>query len=491
MNDHSFTKVLVLYKITNDKEESSAYNAFELSGKGSVSLSDVKNNCHALQQLNPAGANGYHWRVRVDDKVTNPKTPPKYSWWDIQDENARLPVKDVSFTDLNHILAPPSKRESNHQQDSSSMSASSMTRSLGKALKGVAASVEGTSSTAHHAIFPRVPIVMFKLVDITKLYDNHATMARIPAGRGNTGARRATSSHAPSNAPARVSSQNRVPKSAVNSGTSSAPPRSQAPKPVAPAVPKKVEEGTLMDFGTPAPAVRTTQQNRRVLQHAHTSPAAVASSESRAEKLKREYEEKKKTENRVWDEVDQRWVTVDPSKGASVQKSSTSAPPSENAMPSRTKIKGVSLDNVNMAGKSASVMNAVQNRVNEMKESQEKALKEIREREAEKMRAEAEEDVVRQKLEPKIKAWAEEHGKKKQLRALLASLDKVLWPGANWKPIGLGDLLDDKKVKLAYHKASRVVHPDKTISLGPEERFMAKRIFDSLAQAKTEWDSSK
>lgn len=496
MNDNSFTKVLVLYKITNVKGESVAYNAFELSGKGSVSLRDVKNNCHALQQLNPAGANGYHWRVRVDDKVTNPKAPPKYSWWDIQDENARLPVKEVSFTDLSHILSPSSHaRDVSHHHDSSSssMTASSVTRSLGKALKGVAASVDvATSSTpAHHANFPRVPIVMFKLLDVTKLYDEHRPIARsVPRGNGVAQARGSVSASASRN-PSSSMSHSQGQRQGLNQGTSKST-SSRVAQPSRAVQQKKVEEGTLMDFGAPAPSVPISQPQRsRVLQHAHTSPPAVSSSESRAEKLKREYEEKKRTENRVWDEVDQRWVTVDSTKDAVSNRSTPSAPPGANVAMNKTKIQAVSLDNVNTAGKSAAVANAVQNRVNEMRESQEKALKEIRDREAAKAKTEAEEDVVRQKLEPKIKAWAEEHGKKKQLRALLASLDKVLWPGANWKPIGLGDLLDDKKVKIAYHKASRVVHPDKTISLGPEERFMAKRIFDSLAQAKSEWDSSK
>lgn len=465
----------------------------------------MKNNCHALKQLNPAGANGYHWRVRVDDKVNNPKAPPKYSWWDIQDENARLPVKEVSFTDLSHILSPSSSQRDSghhpHDSSSSNMTASSVTRSLGKALKGVAASVDvGTSSTpAHHANFPRVPIVMFKLLDVTKLYDEDRPMARSSVPRANVAVHSRSTMSVPSKSTSRAPSSSSMSQSqgqrrqGANHGanpTSS----SRAAQPSKAVPQRKVEEGSLMDFGAPAPSVPISQQSTsrsKVLHHAHTSPPAVASSESRAEKLKREYEEKKRTENRVWDEVDQRWVTVDATKGAASHRSTPSAPPGANVARNKTKIQAVSLDNVNTAGKSAAVANAVQNRVNEMRESQEKALQEIRDREAAKAKLEAEEDVVRQKLEPKIKAWAEEHGKKKQLRALLASLDKVLWPGANWKPIGLGDLLDDKKVKIAYHKASRVVHPDKTISLGPEERFMAKRIFDSLAQAKTEWDSSK
>jgi DnaJ-class molecular chaperone len=50
--------------------------------------------------------------------------------------------------------------------------------------------------------------------------------------------------------------------------------------------------------------------------------------------------------------------------------------------------------------------------------------------------------------------------------------------------------LDASKCKKCYHKASRVVHPDKTHHLKAEERFLAKRIFDALSQAKTEFESS-
>jgi len=477
MNGHGPPKVLVLYQITNVKGDSGSYNAFELPGKGTVSLRDVKNNCHALARLNSAGANGYHWRVRVDDKVTNPKAAPKYSWWDIQDENARLPVKEVSFTELSHILSPKSS-----YSDDSSKASSSMTRSLGKALKGVAATVDGGASTAHHANFPRVPIIMFKLLNVTKIYDEHHSAsnsapaaprvrnANVPAPRISP----APVHHAPQRQASDPQRQTAAPVPAV---------RVQAPAARRPAPQRQVQEGSLMDFGAPAHAPTNFHRT-------HSSPPEV-SSETRAQKLKREYDVKSKTENRVWDDVDQRWVAVDRNKGAAANKSTASAPPGGNVAVSKTKIKAVSLDNVNTAGKSANVANAVQNRVNDMKESQEKAVKEMRERDAAKLEGEAEEDVVRQRLEPQIKAWAEEHGKKKQLRALLANLDKVLWPGAKWKQIGLGDLLDDKKVKLAYHKASRVVHPDKTMSLGAEERFIAKRIFDSLAQAKTEWESSQ
>jgi len=203
--------------------------------------------------------------------------------------------------------------------------------------------------------------------------------------------------------------------------------------------------------------------------------------ETRAQRLKREQEQRMKNANRVWDDVDQRWVEAKPK---------TPAPGVPAAKP-KTKVVGVKLDGSSAVGKSASVQAGVNKRVNEMKEAQQKALKEVREREAKKKREEEEEDVVRKQLEPKIKAWAEEHGKKKQIRALLATLHTILWPGTKWKQVSIGDLLDDRKVKKFYHKATLVVHPDKTHELPPEKRFLAKRIFDALSQAKTDFDNGK
>ena len=192
----------------------------------------------------------------------------------------------------------------------------------------------------------------------------------------------------------------------------------------------------------------------------------------------------------MWDDIDQRWVTVDQGNSSNtrpVRAGTTAASPSANGgASSKPTIKAVSLEHANTAGKSAAVAQAVHARVNDMKAAQQKALEEVRQREHSKKQSEAEEDVVRQRLEPKIKAWSEEHGKKKQLRALLASLHTILWPEAKWKPVNLGDLLDEKKCRLAFHKASRVVHPDKTMHLSAENRFLAKRIFDALSQAKSE-----
>ena len=190
----------------------------------------------------------------------------------------------------------------------------------------------------------------------------------------------------------------------------------------------------------------------------------------------------------MWDDVDQRWVEVDPKAG--VKAGSQSAPPEPANASNGKKSVGIKLDASSAIGKSANVQAAVHSRVNDMKQSQAKAVQDLRQREAKKAASDVEEDEVRRRLEPKIKAWSEEHGKRKQLRALLASLHTILWPGANWKQMSIGDILDDGKVKKAFHKASRVVHPDKTSDLDAEKRFLAKRVFDALSQAKTEFDDS-
>lgn len=241
-----------------------------------------------------------------------------------------------------------------------------------------------------------------------------------------------------------------------------------------------------MDFG-PAPGSAPSTGG---LRHSSSMPVS-ASNETRAEKLKREYAQKNMSAQRVWDDIDQRWVEVDSEKKAAPTNNGKSSSLLGGIEVIEKKIVGVSLDPANAVGKSSTVQAAVNNRVNEMRESQAKALQEVREREERKKKDEAEEDEVRRRLEPTIKQWSEEHGKKKQLRALLASLHTILWPGAQWKQVTIGDLLDDKKVKLAFHKASRVVHPDKTHHLEAEQRFLAKRIFDALSQAKNEFDGSK
>ena len=499
MNGNAGPKVVILYKISNIKGEDGAYNAFELPvrSSGGVSLSTVKDKCLALRILSSAGPSGYHWRVRVDDKP-NPNSTSKtvnYSWWDIQDDSAKLPVRHVGFTELQTLLADQTQRSRGGSgADLSSQGAKGVVGKLGKAMNKVAATVEGSqtpSSTFDGA--PKVPILMFKLLDLVKLDKEYSQTSSTSTGRHGGGTSSVPNGYHASQ-PQPVAQPHPAHSQPTRQPQPAATQRPQVHQQKAAQPPATAPVGSLMDFG-PGP---TSQPRPAPSSYNAPSANGTKPNETRAQKLKREYEKKKQTENRVWDEIDQRWVTVQPSqKGTSTKQGSTSAPP---GVPSAStpsvnettkKVKGISLDAANTIGKSANVAAAVQTRVNEMQQNQAKAVQQIRDREEAKKKAESEEDVVRQRLEPKIKAWSEEHGKKKQLRALLASLHTILWPDAKWKQVNLGDLLDDKKCRLAYHKASRVVHPDKTMKLPAEQRFLAKRIFDALSQAKTEFDNSK
>lgn len=434
-----------------------------------------------MHGLNHLGPEGYHWRVCVEDKpVPGATTTEKtFSWWDVQDENASLPIKEATQSNLTKFFAP-NKTESH--SDSATKAAKGALKMLGKA-------VAGHDGVDHHG--SPVKVVAFKLLDLVKMHDDFSHKNH---GRGG---HIQQTTPAPRAAPRPAA---RTPAPARGGVRASAPPRQQhqhAPAPRSTGVPARAPaprqpagEASLMDFG--APAGGGAAGGARSLQHTTSMPASFNNrkpNESKAEKLKREYAKKQQTSDRVWDDVDQRWVEVDKSAGPT-SRGTTSAPPGAANRPPPKKNVGISLDAANAVGKSATVQAAVNQRVNEMKQSQQKALSELKAVEDAKKKKEEEEDVARKKLEPKIKAWSEEHGKKKQLRALLGSLHLILWPGAKWKAVSLGDILDNSKCKRCYHKASRVVHPDKTHHLEAEQRFLAKRIFDALSQAKTEFDNS-
>uniref|UniRef100_A0A8R1HSQ5 J domain-containing protein n=1 Tax=Caenorhabditis japonica TaxID=281687 RepID=A0A8R1HSQ5_CAEJA len=79
-----------------------------------------------------------------------------------------------------------------------------------------------------------------------------------------------------------------------------------------------------------------------------------------------------------------------------------------------------------------------------------------------------------------IRDWTQ--GKDRNIRALLFSLDNVLWEGAGrWTKPGISDLLTPDQVKKYYRKACLVVHPDKLT--GSPQLELAKMIFTELNDA--------
>ncbi|KAI6248955.1 UBA domain-containing protein [Erysiphe necator] len=91
------------------------------------------------------------------------------------------------------------------------------------------------------------------------------------------------------------------------------------------------------------------------------------------------------------------------------------------------------------------------------------------------------------KVDARIALWKD--GKSDNLRALLGSLDAVLWEGSGWKNVGLHELIQNNKVKIHYMKAIGKTHPDKLPQdASMEVRMIAAQIFATLNEC---WDTFK
>ncbi|KAI0471755.1 hypothetical protein GGR56DRAFT_667615 [Xylariaceae sp. FL0804] len=91
------------------------------------------------------------------------------------------------------------------------------------------------------------------------------------------------------------------------------------------------------------------------------------------------------------------------------------------------------------------------------------------------------------KVDARISAWRD--GKRDNLRALLGSLDQVLWEGSGWRKVGLHELVMANKVKIHYMKAIAKCHPDKLPQdASTETRLIAGTVFATLNES---WDKFK
>ncbi|EXJ93436.1 hypothetical protein A1O1_01828 [Capronia coronata CBS 617.96] len=90
-------------------------------------------------------------------------------------------------------------------------------------------------------------------------------------------------------------------------------------------------------------------------------------------------------------------------------------------------------------------------------------------------------------VDARVQAW--KGGKADNLRALLGSLENVLWEGSGWKKISMADLVLPAKVKVQYMKGIAKVHPDKIpTDATTEQRMIAGAVFSTLNEA---WDKFK
>ncbi|KAL9257304.1 Auxilin-related protein, partial [Drosera capensis] len=96
---------------------------------------------------------------------------------------------------------------------------------------------------------------------------------------------------------------------------------------------------------------------------------------------------------------------------------------------------------------------------------------------------------IAEMLDIEIRRWAA--GKKGNLRALLSTLQDVLWPECGWQPVPLTELMAAASVKKAYRKANLCIHPDKMQQKGAtlQQKYIAEKVLDILQDALNKFNS--
>ena len=87
------------------------------------------------------------------------------------------------------------------------------------------------------------------------------------------------------------------------------------------------------------------------------------------------------------------------------------------------------------------------------------AVKALRENTVQAEAEESERLRVKDSVDARIESWRS--GKESNARALIASLDIVLWADLGWNKIGMHELITDGQLKVRYVRAISKVHPDK------------------------------
>ncbi|KAG8855845.1 hypothetical protein FRB96_006667 [Tulasnella sp. 330] len=95
--------------------------------------------------------------------------------------------------------------------------------------------------------------------------------------------------------------------------------------------------------------------------------------------------------------------------------------------------------------------------------------------------AETERYRVKDSVDARIITW--KGGKENNVRALIASLENVLWPELGWVKVGMGELIMEQQVKVRYMKAISKLHPDKLRNATVEHQMIANGVFGALNDA--------
>ncbi|TYZ60209.1 hypothetical protein PybrP1_008257 [[Pythium] brassicae (nom. inval.)] len=168
--------------------------------------------------------------------------------------------------------------------------------------------------------------------------------------------------------------------------------------------------------------------------------------------------------------------TVGPVTMAEMQKHATSTADGTNVYNAKF---------VDKSTKSPEVRRAMEERERQTQADVEKAREELRQRDDAARAMTAMKERAALVLGPKLKSWAEDNGRVKNIRTLLSTMHQVMWDESKWAEVNMGKLINPTDVKKHYRKAMIVVHPDKSGGRNAEQLLIAERVF---AAVNTAWD---
>ncbi|XP_047172934.1 auxilin-related protein 1-like isoform X2 [Vigna umbellata] len=126
--------------------------------------------------------------------------------------------------------------------------------------------------------------------------------------------------------------------------------------------------------------------------------------------------------------------------------------------------------------------------------TQERALKavaDMNQRDIQTKMEQEERRRIAESADGQIRRWSA--GKEGNMRALLSTLQYVLWPECGWQPVSLTDMITSAAVKKVYRKATLCIHPDKVQQKGAtlEQKYIAEKVFDILKECWTKFNAEE
>ena len=168
----------------------------------------------------------------MEDK-TSSGSDRSFSWWDVQDGNAKLPVKETSQYELRKLLFPATK-SSSMSTESATKAAKGAFKMMGKAMASAIGDEGGVENQG-----PPVAVIVIKMLDLVKIHNDYDQKhgGHVPAAPKPRVRRAAPKSRPSAPTPARTSRPT--------------PSRPQPARQAAARQPQPAAAGNLMDFGSP------------------------------------------------------------------------------------------------------------------------------------------------------------------------------------------------------------------------------------------------